>query len=450
MKKRMVLLGAASLVLLSGCCMTGKCSAGKAALPAAKTIGKQAPAELRLQKNFFLPEKIYAVPGVEVNIYFKNVFLAMNPANYMFDVNARVGRHFAKRWSYTPAVADAGKSFPLTLQVMDENGIVAEGKTTIIVSGADAGKGRKLAVLMVGDSLTNATIYPARVHTHFKKAGNPAFTMIGSHRGGGRPPVVNGVAHEGYGGWRWDTFLTRYNDPAKAKTAVAKFYSRSKFITKDKNGKIVFDLKGYLAKYAKGRTPDIVTFQLGVNDVFAATDANRCARIETILKHADALLAAFRKELPNAVFGVGFVTGGSGQDSFGANYKNGQTAWGYAVNHFRLNQAMAKHFAGSKDSKLYLVPSQINLDTENNFPDRMEVVNAGNPRKILRQRNGVHPAAAGYNQMGDTYYAFMKYILAKEDSKTAVKAPVKKAPAKAVKAPVKKAPAKAKTVKVKK
>ena len=80
----MVLLGAASLVLLSGCCMTGKCSAGKAALPAAKTIGKQAPAELRLQKNFFLPEKIYAVPGVEVNIYFKNVFLTMNPANYMF------------------------------------------------------------------------------------------------------------------------------------------------------------------------------------------------------------------------------------------------------------------------------------------------------------------------------------------------------------------------------
>jgi hypothetical protein len=80
----------------------------------------------------------------------------------------------------------------------------------------------------------------------------------------------------------------------------------------------------------------------------------------------------------------------------------------------------------------------------------MEVVNAGNPRKILRQRNGVHPAAAGYNQMGDTYYAFMKYILAKEDPKTAVKAPVKQAPAKAVKAPVKKASAKTKTVKVKK
>ena len=429
MKTRALILSFGALTLLAGCCgNAAKCPAKQSAVPVKQSAGAKI-VQPRLQKNFFLPEKIYAVPGVEVNIYFKNVFLAMNQANYVFDVTAGIGRNGVKRWYYIPTAQDAGKSFPLSLQVLDENGVVAEGKTTIVVAKPDAGKGKKLAVLLVGDSLTNATIYPTRLHTLFKGANNPEFTMIGSHRGSGRKPLPGGVAHEGYGGWRWDSFLNRYNDPAKAKSPVAKFYSISKFLTKDKNGKVVFDLKGYLNKYANNRKPDIVTFQLGVNDVFAATEKNRTARIAAILKNADALLAAFRKELPDAVFGVGFVTGGSGQDSFGWNYKNGQTAWGYYINHFRLNQAMAEHFAKSRDSKLYLIPSQINLDTENNFPARMEFVNHGNTVRIQRQCNGVHPAAAGYNQMGDTYYAFMKYLLTQEDAKApakaAAKAPVK-------------------------
>ena len=41
----------------------------------------------------------------------------------------------------------------------------------------------------------------------------------------------------------------------------------------------------------------------------------------------------------------------------------------------------------------------------------MENVNLGNDAKILRQANGVHPAPAGYKQIGDTFYAWMKYHL---------------------------------------
>ena len=32
---------------------------------------------------------------------------------------------------------------------------------------------------------------------------------------------------------------------------------------------------------------------------------------------------------------------------------------------------------------------------------------------IIRQSNGVHPGAAGYNQMGDTYFCWIKYQLSR-------------------------------------
>ena len=64
---------AAGLLLLSGgcCCFKSEC-------PAKQTAKSQVQCQ---QKNFFLPEHLYAVPGIECNIYFRNIFLAVNHAN---------------------------------------------------------------------------------------------------------------------------------------------------------------------------------------------------------------------------------------------------------------------------------------------------------------------------------------------------------------------------------
>ena len=408
---KMLLSATAVLIVsvLSGC--IGK-STGSVQSPA-PAPAKQTVAALPMQKQFFLPEKLYAVPGIECNIYFRNIFLVVNPDNYVFDVTCKVGRNDVKRWRFTPAAADAGKTYPLTVRIYDRNGLAAEGQTTVCVAPADAGKDQEVSILVVGDSLTNATVYPIRLHTLCQKPGNPQLTMIGSHRGSARPPVPGGVAHEGYGGWTWYSFMTRWVDEAKIKdpTPIKKFYAKSKFLNL-KDGKPVFDLANYLKKYNNGKAPDFITFQLGVNDVFGADEKNLDQRIETILANADKLIAAFRKEAPNALIGVGYVTPGAGQDAFGANYKCGQTAWGYHRNHFRLNQAMAAHFAKYKDAKLVMIPSNVGLDTENNFPVRKEPVNVGNKALVSRQCNGVHPAPAGYNQIGDTFYAWLKNQLA--------------------------------------
>ena len=374
-----------------------------------------------MQKQFFLPEHLYAVPGVECNIYFRNIFLAVNPANYVFDVTCKVGRNDLKRWRFTPAAADGGKNYPLTINVYDKTGaLAASGKTTIHVAPADAGKDKPLSILIVGDSLTNATVYPTRLYLLCHKPGNPKLIMVGSHCGGGNTPRPGGVAHEGYGGWTWQAFLSRWPDEAKLQkmTPVRQNYARNKFLVM-KDGKRVVDLANYFKKYNNGKVPDVITFQLGVNDVFGAEENNLQQRIKTILANADKLIAEFRKAAPTALIGVGYVTPGAGQDAFGANYKCGQTAWGYQRNHFRLNQAMAAHFAKYADPKLVMIPSNVGLDTENNFPVRKEPVNEGNKVFVNRQCNGVHPAPAGYNQIGDTYFAWLKNQLAAEKGKTA-------------------------------
>ena len=406
-----ILLSAVAVLIasvLSGCI-------GKSTEPAqTKVATHKTIIVLPMQKQFFLPEHIYAVPGIECNIYFRNILLTANPANYIFDVNCKVGRNDVKRWRFTPTAADGGKTYPLTVKVYNQNGApAAYGKTTIHVAPADAGKDRELSILVVGDSLTNATVYSTRLHTLCKQPGNPKLTMIGSHCGGGRMTVPGGVAHEGYGGWTWKAFMNRYPDEAKLEkmTPVQKNYATNKFLVL-KDGKRVFDLTAYLKKYNQGKTPDVITFQLGVNDVFSADETALPQRIKTILEDADKLIGEFRKVAPDALIGVGYVTPGANQDAFGTSYKCGQTAWGYQRNHFRLNQAMAKHFAKYKDAKLVMIPSNVGLDTENNFPVRKEPVNSQNKAVISRQSNGVHPAAAGYNQIGDTYYAWLKNQLA--------------------------------------
>ena len=235
---------------LSGCI-------GKSTEPAqTKVTTHKTVIALPMQKQIFLPEHIYAVPGIECNIYFRNIFLTVNPANYIFDVNCKVGRNDVKRWRFTPTAADGGKTYPLTVKVYNQNGApAAYGKTTIHVAPADAGKDRELSILVVGDSLTNATVYPTRLHTLCKQPGNPKLTMIGSHCGGGRMTVPGGVAHEGYGGWTWKAFMNRYPDEAKLEkmTPVQKNYATNKFLVL-KDGKRVFDLTAYLKKYNQGKS----------------------------------------------------------------------------------------------------------------------------------------------------------------------------------------------------
>ena len=355
-----------------------------------------------------LPEKIYAVPGLESNIYFDNIVLTPNSDVYVFDVTCKKGRNDQKRWRFVPSEKDVGE-YDWSVKVMDGNGTLAEGRTKLIVSPADAGKGKTVSILVVGDSLTAANVYPIRLfELAGRPGGNPRLKMIGSS-GPNRQPQKNGVAHEGWGGWTWKTFISKTKPSAKKDPKPWDVPSRF-LVVKDGKGKL--DFQAYLDKYNGGKAPDFITVQLGVNDIFGATDENADKKIKDILQSADTLLAEFRRVAPKAKIGIGLVTPSArSQDAFGSNYACGQTRWQYRKNQHRLNEAYLKKFTNHPDKNISVIPTNINLDCENNFPVVSEAVNLGSSAKITRQCNGVHPASPGYRQIGDTFYCWLKYQL---------------------------------------
>ena len=108
--------------------------------------GLGVPAAVADDVKLFIPEKIYAVPGVEMNVYFSNVVTVINPANYIFDVDCPKGSNGLKRWNYVPADNEVG-SYPWRIRVIGSSGVVAEARSELVVVPRDAGKDKKIEVI---------------------------------------------------------------------------------------------------------------------------------------------------------------------------------------------------------------------------------------------------------------------------------------------------------------
>ena len=104
-----------------------------------------------------------------------------------------------------------------------------------------------------------------------------------------------------------------------------------------------------------------------------------------------------------------FFPPAASQDAFGANYTTGQTRWQYKRNQHRLVERMLEHY-GSRDAEhIHLVPTHVNLDCVHNYPTESVNFNADNELRGVRQNNGVHPALSGYDQIGDSVFAWLKW-----------------------------------------
>lgn len=365
-------------------------------------VQKEAVA-LQPELELFLPEVIYAVPGVEMNVYFDNLVRVTNPANYVFDVNCPKGRNDQMRWRFLPTEKDIG-TYDWNVRVFAQNGLLAQGGCKLVVSPLNTVENRPLSILVVGDSLTAATAYPERILALSKDPGKLAMKMIGSRgRGPERSAIPGGVAHEGYGGWTWNSFATGKN---------SKFLQ---FPEGDNTKPGTLNFQAFLDQYNDGKAPDVITVMLGINDIFGAQDDNIESRITAIFEKMEVLLTEFRKVAPEALIGVALIPPGAGsQDAFGANYTCGQTRWQYHKNQRRYNAALTAKFQAANPLNISLVPVYINLDCQNNYPQLTSEVNHGNPAKITRLNNGVHPSTAGYNQIGDTFFSWLMAQLNKE------------------------------------
>ncbi|MBE2282623.1 MAG: SGNH/GDSL hydrolase family protein [Prosthecobacter sp.] len=339
-----------------------------------------------------LPPVIYATPEVEMSIYHDNIVLTEMPQDYRFEFACDVGSNEAQRWTVKPTERDVG-DHPIAITIKDASGKVLEqGKITLHVSPRTAGEGKTLRLLIVGDSLTHATVYPNEIANLLSRPGNPKWTMLGTHKPASAKP---GVAHEGYGGWAWATFLTKFTPQTPGVTAgpLAR-KATSPFIFPAADGKTgVFDLNRYFKDHCDNQPPDVVTFLLGINDCFGADPEKPDAKINEVLDNADKLLAEFHKAAPKAILAVGLTTPPNSRESgFEANYKGKYHRWGWKRIQHRLVQLMLERLSNREKDGIHLVPTELNVDPVGGYPDN----------------NGVHPNPTGYAQIGASFYSWMK------------------------------------------
>ena len=370
---------------------------------ASHTLAAEQPQNLPGPVRLTLPPVLHAVVGLETNVYFDNVVLVLDPNDYAFDVTCPRGAQQCERWTCTPAAAEVG-SYPFLLEVRDaQNAVIARATSRLEVVPADAGKDRPVSVLMIGDSLTHASVYPSHLLELCKAPGNPRLTLFGSHNPEGSPPEVR---HEGYGGWTAQRFATYFTGTARQ----GEFKKRgSPFLYQDASGDKKLDFARYLADIGAKQPPEFVTIFLGPNDTFRATDADIEATIDTMLANYDLLIAMVHKVSPKTHIGAMLpAPPAATQDAFGANYGSSQTRWQYKRNQHRLVERMLAKYGGCESENLFLVPVEVNLDCLHNYPSVTAKWNARTESKVARLSNGVHPAASGYQQIGDSVYAWIK------------------------------------------
>lgn len=363
-----------------------------------------AEAEFQDPLRLILPPIIYAIPGIETSVYFDNVSLTINPANYVFDVHCNRGHLQQERWTYTPDEKEIG-DYKFKLNVLDQNNkIIASQESRLRVVPTAAGKDKPTSLLMIGDSLTHNSVYPRHVFELSEKFQGPKLKLIGSHN----PSNEANVRHEGYGGWTAVRFATHFKENARQ----GNYRERgSPFLYADEYGKPQLDFPRYCKEFNDGNAPDLVTIFLGPNDVYSATDESIEERTDTMVKHLDILVKMIHDFNPKTKIGFMLpVPPAASQDAFGTTNGRQQTRWQYKRNQHYVAERMLKHYGGKEAEQIYLVPTHLNLDCVHNYPAKRVPWNSHSTEETMRQNNAVHPASNGYLQIGDSVFSWIKEV----------------------------------------
>lgn len=354
-----------------------------------------------------LPPVIYATPEVECNLYFDNVILTTNVENYAFDLRCDLGLQMRERWAVTPTQENVG-DHSVVVEVRDEaNELVARGESVVRVELPPTKVAQPVTLLVVGDSLTEASIYPQQIVELANGGGTRWLELIGT-RGPKNMPPTGDVKHEGYSGWTANAF-TLFSGPLARSGYYQRGATGSPFIYEGQNGATKLDFARYCADVNDGKCPDLVTIGLGTNDVFAAKDDNIDGELGKMLVHYDAVVNSIRTACPKTRIGVQLTTPPStSQDGF-RNYRGAgkQTRWQYRRNQHRLIEQLLAHYGNRESENLYVIPTYLNLDAAHNFPTARERINAESKKFVMRVANGAHPSEAGYRQIGDAIYAWV-------------------------------------------
>lgn len=386
--------------------------------------------------ELYLPETVYATYGVECNVYFKNVTDAIVPGRYGWKARCKIGRQEADRWTWfekAPSEKSSPGSYPLVVEMWDdEHGVVTAATTTVKVVSAPADKSRSIRLALFADSLTNCR-FQNYLYEMMDQNGFTNYLPVGTRpfSNSGDKTCKHEANHDGYGGWGWSTFPTKYS---LTEEEVASFQTEAeraqmqKFgvkLAKDqkwresllkspilriRDGKKVLDVQAFFDKVNGGKAPDYLVIELGTNDVFMPEDADRTNAVAGVRKSVVKLLDIMREAAPDMKIGVMTIQPGQDQDAFGRHYRCMQTEWNFRSNILVYNRMLQDVVKGYGDPKLSIIPNHVMVDTDHNYLTYDELPNRRAPIKLRRGGNAVHPDLPGGRQMADSIYSWLMAV----------------------------------------
>lgn len=157
-----------------------------------------------------LPNQINAIVGDTLQLFYRGIIKAVNPYIYDIVINCNVGRSFP-RYFQLDATETGTQTFEIKVKDSSGNVIVSKSCPIVIKQAVKAPTTQK-NVLIIGDSLTNARIYPVEAFRRLvKTGGTPAGLGYGNIDFVGRKKAsVEGsiIGVEGNSGWSWRDYLT--------------------------------------------------------------------------------------------------------------------------------------------------------------------------------------------------------------------------------------------------
>lgn len=423
------------------------------------------PPVSELAPEIVLPPTIVGVQGRECNVYFDNLHLS-TASDYFHNVTSASGTGVQQneRWTWTPSGQLLSGSLIIDVHDKRTGALLVSKTASQRAASSSAGSGTTKKVLIIGDSLINAGVI-GQTLLDLAAADVMGVSLLGTRGTGANK-------HEGRGGWSIQDYSTVgrtyysfavsgvVTPPAINSTTYTNngnTYTVQEVNLTGGNGTIVCSVlplnaaptaSGVLTKasgvgdstisfssfvavsgnpfwvggalnFAQYLTntgqpvPDWVLVSLGINDAFSYTsDSAVSLAADTGFAALDGLIANIKAVDSNTRVGIVIPTPPSNsQDAFGSAYGTGQTQWRDKRNILIWARQMIAKYSGQEANRVFLVPSNVALDTVNNYPrSASSPVNSRNPGvMVARQNNGVHPDTSGYQQIADAMWAFLKF-----------------------------------------
>ena len=341
--------------------------------------------------DFSIPSQIYVASGSSAptySIYLDNISHQEYDEFNWFPSSGYSYKYLEEKIEFDYAALSTNVSTPFTLDAYAKNSTtsIKQATTTLNIAKENAGTGT-VNVMVIGDSTT-------QTYNAGDKATGRLLSLFASDAASLNLVGTIGVSPnltEGRSGAR----ASQYVNDATAGGVSNAFYHGG-----------AFNFSTYMSTNSSLADPDFVFIHLGLNDLYGnanlgdgnSDDATATTIAANLITNLNTMITSIHAYDSAIKVGVCLPIHASSQDGAGDDY--GETVhWMWKRSITIVQQALlAEYDTSSKRSDdIYAIGYHLNLDTDEGFS-----------KTNGRHNNFLHPTA-GYNQMGDTLFGFIKF-----------------------------------------